>query len=280
MKTKKREHHPDEYGGAYGGAEEYPPLTEEQVRCFDEAGAVTIETPLTPRQIADAAAAMDRLLPFRDGQFRVSRTCDYDDPALVDILQHPFFEAVAKRVLQAEQVHFFQTAILNAYPEPGLPFDFWQHVDIQFRLSDFEAVPKRILCSFFLWLTDVNEKRAPMMVRPGSHLLLARRRENETDAGTVARVAPMMLKDLPDLPFAEPIPLTAKAGQVSVLTTATVHGASTNVDTELRRNLVFTFTAADVPIGLPPEEERQKREYHKVLRERMRPERVHLLPTD
>jgi hypothetical protein len=257
-------------------------LTEEQVRQFDEVGAVTIDTPLTPQQIAAAAAAMDRLLPFQEGQCRVSRTCDYDDPALVEIMEHPFFEAVARQVLQAEQVHFFQTAILNAYPEPGATFSFWQHVDIRYRLSDFEAVPKRILCSFFLWLTDVNEKRAPMMVRPGSHRLLAQLRQNETapdDKEGIPHVAPVMLKDLPDLPYAEPIPLTAKAGQVSVLTTATVHGASTNVDSELRRNLVFTFTAADVPIGLPSKEETQKWQYYEILRGRVRPERAHIIPT-
>lgn len=154
-------------------------LTDEQVHQFNEAGAVTIDTPLTAQQIADAGAAMDRLLPYRDGHYRVSRTCDYDDPAIIDIIQHPFFEEVARQVLEADAVHFFQTAIVNAYPELDVPFSFWQHVDIQYRLSDFEARPKRILCSFFLWLTDVNEKRAPMMVRPGSHLLLAHLREND-----------------------------------------------------------------------------------------------------
>ena len=255
-------------------------LTDEQARAFEEAGVVTIDTPLTAREITAAAAAMDRLLPFREGNPRPSRTCDYDDPALLDIIQHPFFEAAARRALGADEVHFFQTAILNAYPEPGVPFSFWQHVDIQYRLSDFLAAPKRILCSFFLWLTDVDERRAPMMVRPGSHLLLARLREHDPtwDAGSPPAVAPVMLEDLPDLPFAPPVPLTAKAGQVSVLTTATVHGASTNVGTHLRRNLVFTFTAAGVPIGLPPGEERQKRAYHALLRARLRPERAHIVP--
>nr|CAA9239492.1 hypothetical protein AVDCRST_MAG63-1361 [uncultured Armatimonadetes bacterium] len=259
-------------------------LTDEQARAFDEAGAVTIDTPLTARQIAAAAAAMDRLLPFREGNPRPSRTCDYDDPALLDIIQHPFFEAAARRALAADEVHFFQTAILNAYPEPGVPFRFWQHVDIQYRLSDFLARPRRILCSFFLWLSDVNERRAPMMVRPGSHLLLARLREDDpawdAGGGGPPAVAPVMLADLPPLPFAPPVPLTARAGQVSVLTTATVHGASTNVDTQPRRNLVFTFAAAGVTIGLPPGEERQKREYHALLRARLRPERAHIVPDE
>jgi ectoine hydroxylase-related dioxygenase (phytanoyl-CoA dioxygenase family) len=254
-------------------------MTEEEVRRFDGDGAVTIDTPLTPRQVGDAAAAMDRLLPFREGDFRPSRTCSYYDPELLEVLQHPFFEETARTVLHADRVHFFQTAIVTAYPQPEAPFGFWQHVDLRYRLSDFRAVPKKILCSFFLWLTDVNERRAPMMFRPGSHLLLAEAiGRNPEWADGPPRVAPAPLEALPALPYADPIPLTARAGQVSVLTTAAVHGASVNVDREPRKNLVLTFLAAGTEIGLPPAEEEQKREYHRGLRERFRPERLHLLP--
>ena len=254
-------------------------MTEEEVRQFEEAGAVTIDTPLTPSEIGAACAAFDRLLPYAEGKFRPSLTCSYYDPAILDIIQHPFFEEVAKQALQAEAVHFFQTAILTAYPQPETPFSFWQHVDIQYRRSDFESVPKNIICSFFLWLTDVNEKRAPMMFRPGSHLLLADLRETDPDwTDTVPRVVPTPLEKLPALPYADPIPLTAKAGQVSVLTTAAVHGASTNVDTEPRKNLVFTFTAAGKPIGLPPQEDSQKWDYFDGLRQRLRPDRLHIIP--
>ena len=253
-------------------------MTDKDVAQFDKAGYVTVDTPLTQEELAAASAAMDRLLPFDGKNHRPSQTCSYDDPALVAIIQHPFFESVAKQVLRAPSVLFFQTAILNAYPEPNAPFSFWQHVDIQYRRSDFDAAPKRILCSFFLWLTDVNEKRAPMMVRPGSHLLIADKNQQEpAPDGYIPRVAPVMLSLLPTLPYAEPIPLTATAGQVSVLTTAAVHGASVNVDTELRRNFVLTFTASDVAIGLSPGEEQQKREYHRALRPLMRPDRRHIL---
>jgi hypothetical protein len=246
-------------------------ITEAEVQQFNEAGCVTIDTPLTRQEIADASDAMDRLLPFENGNPRPSLTCSYYDPALVQILQHPFFEETARRVLQAPKVHFFQTAIVKAYPEPDRPFSFWQHVDIQYSLADFQAVPKTIICSFFLWLTDVNEKRAPMMVRPGSHRLLAE--VNTRGSG----VAPAPMDRLPKLPYADPVPLTATAGQVSVLTTALVHGASVNVDSEPRKNLVLTFVAEGVKIGLSPAEEAQKREYDRGLRERLRPERVHII---
>jgi hypothetical protein len=254
-------------------------VTEEDARKFDEDGAVTIDTPLTPRQIADAAAAMDRLLPLREGNPRPSLTCSYYDPELLEILQHPFFEEAARKALRAEAVHFFQTAIVTAYPQPDTPFSFWQHVDLQYRLSDFRAVPRKVLCSFFLWLTDVDERRAPMMFRPGSHLLIAERNERDPEwAGRTPGVAPAPLETLPALPYAEPVPLLAKAGQVSVLTTAAVHGASVNVGREPRKNLVFTFLSAGTALGLPPEEEAQKREYHEGLRRRFRPERAHLIP--
>jgi hypothetical protein len=255
-------------------------LTESEIERFDEAGAVTIDTPLTAQEIAGACEAFDRLLPFRAGQPRPSLTCSYSDPEILDIIQHPFFEEVARQALRADAVHYFQSAILTAYPEPDKPFSFWQHVDIQYRLADFQATPKAIICSFFLWLTDVNERRAPMMFRPGSHLLIAAERQRDPDwpAGP-ARVAPVPLAQLPPLPYTEPIPLTAKAGQVSVLTTAAVHGASVNVDALPRKNLVLTFTAAGVAIGLPPHEEEQRLAHNRELKARLRPERAHIIPT-
>jgi ectoine hydroxylase-related dioxygenase (phytanoyl-CoA dioxygenase family) len=254
-------------------------MTERELRAFDEDGAVTIDTPLTSREIADAAAAFDRLMPYQEGKYRSSLTCSYRDPAILDIIQNPFFERVAEQALRSTRARFYQTAMVTAHPEPDTPFSFWQHVDIQYRRSDLQSQPKRIICSFFLWLTDVNEKRAPMMFRPGSHLLLADLRERDPDwpAGP-ARVAPTPLEKLPALAYSDPIPLVARAGQVSVLTTAAVHGASVNVDTEPRKNLVITFVDANTTIGLPPPEEEQRREYNSELRGRLRPERAHIIP--
>ena len=259
-------------------------ITEQQLRQFIENGAVTIDTPLTSAQIAAAAAALDQRLPFvppLQGQaphYRIQETCSYDDPALVEIIQHPFFEEVAKQALCAEEVRFFQTAIITTYPEPDTPFRFDQHVDIQYSLSDLNAAPRRIICSYFLWLSDVNERRAPMMVRPRSHWLLAEERERHAEQrNAVPHVSGMSLARLPALPYADPVPLVARAGQVSVLTTAAVHGASVNVDTVPRQAMVITFTAAGVEIGLPADQAEQKRAYDRELRRRLRPERAHIV---
>ena len=260
-------------------------ITEQQLQQFIEDGAVTIDTPLTPAQIAAAVAALDRRLPFaspREGQpphYRLQKTCSYDDPALLEIIQQPFFEEVAKRALRADEVYFFQTAIITTYPQPGAPFRFDQHVDIQYSLSDLNAVPRRMICSYFLWLSDVNERRAPMMVRPRSHWLIATEREQHPRLrNEVPRLAGVSLAQLPALPYADPIPLVARAGQVSVLTTAAVHGASVNIDTAPRQAMVITFTAAGVEIALPADQAEQKRAYDRELRQRLRPERAHIVP--
>jgi len=259
-------------------------LTNTQLHDFITHGAVTIDTPLTPGQVAAAGEAFDRLLPFRPPapgekpRYRVGLTCSYFDPELVEVIQHPFFEEVAKQALNADLVRFFQTAIVTAYPVPEAAWSFDQHVDIQYRLSDFDTAPRRMICSFFLWLTDVNERRAPLMFRPGSHLLLAAENERRgAGPGEVGCVKPMPLAQLPELPYAEPVPLLARAGQVSVLTTGAVHGASVNVDDRPRKDLVITFIPEGLDVGLPADQLDQKRQYDAALRPLLRPERRHII---
>jgi len=261
-------------------------ISAEQLRIFEEQGAVTIDTPLTTAEIATAAAAVDALLPFQgveSGQaprFRYGATCNYYEPALLDLIQHPFFEGVAQRVLRADAIRFFQTAILASYPQPESEFSYDQHTDIQYSLADWAATPRRVVCSFFLWLTDVNERRAPMMYRPGSHRLVAAGRSAEPllkDA--MPAVQGIKMANLPP-PYAAPQPVLARAGQVTVLTTSMVHGGSTNIDAAPRKVLVMTYTAAGVAIGLPENQATTKRTYDMKLGALLRPERAHLVAED
>ncbi len=255
-------------------------IEESQVNAFAELGAVTIDTPLSAADIAGARAAVGRLLPFdaASGRYRYSATCSYYEEELLDIIQHPFFEEVACRVLRADAVRFFQTAILATYPQPEAEFSYDQHVDLQYALSDLEATPRRVVCTYFLWLTDVNEKRAPMMWRPGSHRPLAQAwQEQEALRDQIPRVIGIKMDDLPALDFVQPQPLLARAGQATVLSTAMVHGASLNVDHDARMALVMTFTAAGVRVSLPEAQQRTKDAYDAELGGRLRPERAHLV---
>jgi len=260
-------------------------ITKEQIEQFDTKGAVTIDTPLTPDQLAAARKTFDQLLPQKEDssgklRSRVGNTGNIFEQDLLDIIQSPFLEEVAKKVLRTQAITFFQTAIIKAYPEPDAEFSFSEHTDIQYCTSDFESIPRRVVCSYFLWLSDVNEKRAPMMHRPGSHLLIAQHRQNDPELVNAVPAVVGTPKDrLPDLPYADPLPVSATAGQVSVLTTAMVHGGSTNVDTETRYSFVITCHSKGVYIGLPESQAEAKMKYDRELKEHLRPDRRHLIDT-
>lgn len=260
-------------------------ITEQEIQQFSEMGAVTVDTPLTQQQLSTASAVFDRLLPFSEPEageeprYRVSTTCTFYDPELLDIIQHPFFEEVAKRVLRADEISFFQTAIVTTYPSPNTPFSFYQHVDVQYCLSNLDATPRYMVCTFFVWIDDVTAERAPLMYRPGSHRLIAKHREDQPDLkGSTPLVGGVMFDGLPALDYTEAIPVVARAGQATVLTTAMVHGASTNVDTVPRKAMVITFTAAGVEIGLPQNQAETKRAYDRKLKTLLRAERAHIVP--
>ena len=255
-------------------------LTSAQIAQFEKDGATTVDTPLSADELEAAIAALDRLAPLYSPddpatpRYRITSGNSVDE-AFADVIGHPFFEEVARQVLQADAVRFFQSACFVAYPQPegtAPP----EHVDIRYGTADFKSVPRRIVCSFFLWLNGVNEKRAPMMVHPGSHLLLARDFDQH-DPNKTNGVVGLNANQLPNLDYAPAIPLTATPGQVSVLTTATLHGASVNRDDVPRKAMIITFTAASVKIELPPEQAENKREYDRALRPLLRPERRHIV---
>ena len=189
-------------------------INAEEIRRFDEDGAVTVDTPLSPDELSAASAAMERLLPYDKSSphYRITSTNKFVDPTLINLVQHPFFEAVACQVLRAEEVRFRQLALACTYPQTG-PFTFDQHVDIQYSLDNLNSVPRRMTCSYFIWLSDVYERRAPLMYRPGSHRLIAAHRQKDPALkDVVPMVAGVKLEDLPSLPYADPVPLKARAG--------------------------------------------------------------------
>ena len=75
------------------------PITDAQLAQYEEQGAVTIDTPFTPAELNRAEAAWDRL--------KQTGGKPYEDPDYIEVVQHPYFEEVAKKVLRAEAVHLW-----------------------------------------------------------------------------------------------------------------------------------------------------------------------------
>ena len=143
-------------------------FTDAQLAEYNEQGAVTIDSPFTTQELDRFEAAWDRLVP--------SGKPAYEDPDYVDVLQHPYFEEVAKKLLRADAVHLWWG--LNphqrapAEPPYGSRREQWAdgcHLDIQATWEDFTATPRRMRAELWFWLNDVPADRGAMRILPGSH---------------------------------------------------------------------------------------------------------------
>ena len=258
-------------------------LTIHQIDQFEQDGAVTIDTPLTEEELQRLRATYDQLFPTADSeegrkQARHSRTANFFDQPIIDLIQHPFFEDVAAFVLRTPIIRFQNIGISKTYPRPNEEFSFTQHTDIQYSLNDLDATPRRMVLSFFVWLADVTEKRAPLMYRRGSHRQIAAWRQRDPSLLNQApHVHGTTEENLPPLDYVAPTPIVARAGQATMLTTALVHGPSNNVDTRPRYACHLSYNSADLKIPLPEPGHSARLDYHRALRDHLRPSRVHLV---
>ena len=152
-------------------------ITDQQIAAYERDGAVIIDGPFVrdPQALAALEAGFDRLHEAaqaqRAGGALRSSIPAYDEQAYVDCVSHPFFEAVAKRVLRAKEVGLFWGAgAQHARPPTQPPYPPWQeqwtggHLDIQATLDDFVATPRRMRCELWHWVNDVPEHRGAMRV--------------------------------------------------------------------------------------------------------------------
>ena len=143
-------------------------ITDAQLAQYEEQGAVTIDSPFTTEQLDRAEAAWDRL--------RDNGGAPYEDPDYIEVVQHPYFEEVAKKLLRADAVHLWWGLAPHERAPASAPYDDpreqWArgcHVDIQATLEDFEATPRRMRAELWFWLNDVPAHRGAMRILPGSH---------------------------------------------------------------------------------------------------------------
>lgn len=257
----------------------------QQLTEFDSRGAVLLTSPMTSQECTAAAAAIARATPREGSNNRVVRTLEAlvegggIDPALVDIIQHPWWEETAKVFLRAERVSFFRSAVLSVYPMGDAEEPLRLHSDQQFTPQQFLGSPRQAEISLWTFLSDVPEGRAPMLFSPGSHLTLARHWAKQSElAGVMPRIVGVPASDLPQLEQIPPlVPLVAQAGQVAVVSTGMVHTPSPNRDNVARRVMTVTFTAVGTRVGLPPEQEEAKRIIDESLWYAMARDRRHLI---
>ena len=145
-------------------------ITDQQIADYERDGACIIDGPFVdcPSMLDWLEAGWDALHDST-GAKRNERPA-YLEPAYVHCIAHPFFEAVAKRVLKAEEVGLYWSAQPHARPPSKPPFGSveqqWKggHIDIQATLEDFDASPRRMRLELWHFLNDVPTDRGAMRV--------------------------------------------------------------------------------------------------------------------
>lgn len=272
-------------------------VTKADLETYERNGAVTIDTPFTEEELDLAEEAWDRI--------KASGDPAYTDPGYVDMMQHPHFEAIAKQVLKANAVHLWWGLTPHERPAWTKPFDSpqdqWKngcHVDIQATWEDFQATPRRMRAELWLWVNDVPADRGAMRVLPGSHrpimehwgkvltpeqkAMLPRVHGLVPQPTERAVAYPEGVPELVDTPWSdhEPVPYTAKRGQMLILCSTALHSAWQNQDTEPRKAMGTAWIAEGVTCGLPKKQRDGLMAYFPELRKRLRDDRKHIAPDE
>jgi len=271
-------------------------FTDTQLAQYEKDGAITIDTPFTTEQLDRAEAAWDRLTGTGHDK-------PYDDPDFVDVIQHPYFEEVAKKLLRADAVHLWWGLAPHARGPSKPPYTDYReqwakgcHVDVQATMEDFEATPRRMRAELWFWLNDVPEHRGAMRILPGSHRPIMEhwsrilRPEHKTKLPRVHGLRPSpdpedaaFPEHIPDVggtPWleCEPKPAVAGRGQLLVLCSAMLHSAWQNEDAVPRKAMGTSWVAAGVPCGLPKSQRDAVMAFFPKLRRKLRPDRIHIVP--
>jgi phytanoyl-CoA hydroxylase len=225
-------------------------LTRSQIGEYNDMGAIVVPDVLSGEEVArlrrvtdafvDRArgiTAHDEIYDLEDShtpetpRVRRIKAPHLHDPVFAELVRHPGIVAVL-RDLWGPDIRF-DTAKLNmksagfgAAVEWHQDWAFYPHTN-----DDLAAVG--------VMMDDMADENGPLLVVPGSH------RGPVHDHHAEGKFCGAMDPTRREVDYAKAIPLTGKAGAITVHHVRAVHGSAPNTSTRDRRLLLFQFRAAD-----------------------------------
>lgn len=227
-----------------------PILTEDQKREYEEVGAIVVPDVLSPEEVAAlrrvtdgfverarAVATHDAIYDLEDThtpampRVRRIKAPHLHDPVYANLVRHPRIVEVLQD-LWGPDIRF-DTAKLNlksagfgAAVEWHQDWAFYPHTN-----DDLAAVG--------VMMDDMALENGPLLIIPGSH------KGPVYDHHADGKFCGAMDPGKREVDYASAIPLTGRAGSITVHHVRAVHGSAPNLSNRDRRLLLFQFRAAD-----------------------------------
>jgi len=227
-------------------------LTQAQKDEYDRVGAIVVPDVLSPAEVAELRAVTDgfveraRAITAHDAVYDLEDSHTPAQPRVRRIkaphLHHPAYAALVRHpgILAVLQDLWgpdirFDTAKLNlksagfgAAVEWHQDWAFYPHTN-----DDLAAVG--------VMMDDMELENGPLLIIPGSHRLPVVYDHHGDDGRFCGAMDPAKR----EVDFAAAVPLTGRAGSITVHHVRAVHGSAPNTSNRDRRLLLFQFRAAD-----------------------------------
>ena len=225
-------------------------LTQTQIDAYNEIGAITVPDVLSAAEVADLSRVTDDFVANARGLTAHTEIYDLEDSHTPDAprvrrikaphLHHPAYAALARhpRILAVLAALWgpdirFDTAKLNMKSAGfGAPVEW--HQDWAFYPHSNDD-----LAAVGVMMDDMEDANGPLLIVPGSH------RGPVFDHHADGVFCGAMDPTKAEVDYASAIPLTGRAGSITVHHVRAVHGSAPNTSARDRRLLLFQFRAAD-----------------------------------
>ncbi len=225
-------------------------LTQTQIDAYNEIGAITVPDVLSAAEVADLSRVTDDFVANARGLTAHTEIYDLEDSHTPDAprvrrikaphLHHPAYAALARhpRILAVLAALWgpdirFDTAKLNMKSAGfGAPVEWHQDWAFYPHTNDD-------LAAVGVMMDDMEDANGPLLIVPGSH------RGPVFDHHADGVFCGAMDPTKAEVDYASAIPLTGRAGSITVHHVRAVHGSAPNTSARDRRLLLFQFRAAD-----------------------------------
>ena len=225
-------------------------LTKSQIDSYNKIGAIVVPDVLTPHEVAELRRVTDDFVDQARGLTGHTEIYDLEDthspdaprvrrikaphlhhPAYANLVGHRNIVAVLQD-LWGPDIRF-DTAKLNMKSAGfGAPVEWHQDWAFYPHTNDD-------LAAVGVMMDDMGMENGPLMIVPGSH------RGPVFDHHAEGVFCGAMDPERHDIDYSEAIPLTGRAGSITVHHVRAVHGSAPNVSDRDRRLLLLQFRSAD-----------------------------------